>query len=45
MNALYDTLDSAEAIARVGVDSGATFDKNSSLPMQVITIAMTPRVG
>ena len=43
MNALYDTLDNAEAIARVGVDSGATFDKNSALPMQVITIAMTPR--
>jgi len=43
MNALYDTLDDAEAIARVGVDSGATFDKNSSLPMQVITIAMNPR--
>ena len=42
MNALYDTLDSAEAIARVGVDSGATFDKNSALPMQVITIAMNP---
>ena len=45
MNALYDTLDNAEAIARVGVDSGATFDKNSALPMQVVTIAMTPRVG
>lgn len=45
MNALYDTLDSAEAIARIGVDSGATFDKNSALPMQVVTIALTPRVG
>lgn len=45
MNALYDTLDSAEAIARMGVDSGATFDKNSALPMQVVTIALTPRVG
>ena len=45
MNALYDKLDSAEAIARVGVDSGATFDKNSALPMQVITVSLTPRVG
>jgi hypothetical protein len=27
------------------VEAGATFDKNSALPMQVITIAMTPRVG
>jgi ATP-dependent HslUV protease, peptidase subunit HslV len=45
MNALYATLDSAESIARVGVEAGATFDKNSALPMQVITIAMTPRVG
>ena len=45
MNALYETLDNAEAIARVGINAGTTFDKNSSLPMQVITIAMTPRVG
>ena len=42
MNALYDQLDSTEAIARIGVEAGATFDKNSSLPLQVVTIAMTP---
>ena len=42
MNALYDKLDSADAIARIGVEAGATFDKNSSLPLQVVTIAMKP---
>ncbi len=44
MNALYDQLDSVEAIARIGVEAGATFDKNSSLPLQVVTIPMTPLV-
>ena len=44
MNALYDQLDSTEAIARIGVEAGATFDKNSSLPLQVVTIAMKPLV-
>ncbi len=44
MNALYDQLDSTEAIARVGIEAGTTFDKNSSLPLQVVTIAMNPRV-
>ena len=44
MNALYDQLDSTEAIARVGIEAGTTFDKNSSLPMQVVTIAMTSLV-
>lgn len=43
MNALYDQLDSTEAIARIGVEAGATFDKNSSLPLQVVTVAMNPR--
>ena len=42
MNALYDKLDSADAIARIGVEAGATFDKNSALPLQVVTIAMKP---
>jgi len=40
MNALYDRLDSAEAVARAGIEGGATFDKNSALPMQVITFPM-----
>ena len=44
MNALYDQLDSVDAIARIGVEAGATFDKNSSLPLQVVTISMTPLV-
>ena len=44
MNALYEQLDSTEAIARIGVEAGATFDKNSSLPLQVVTIAMKPLV-
>ncbi len=44
MNALYDQLDSTEAIARVGIEAGTTFDKNSSLPLQVVTIAMNARV-
>ena len=43
MNALYDQLDSTEAIERIGVEAGATFDKNSSLPLQVVTVAMNPR--
>ena len=42
MNALYDQLDSVDAIARIGVEAGATFDKNSSLPLQVVTIPMKP---
>jgi ATP-dependent protease HslVU (ClpYQ) peptidase subunit len=42
MNALYESIDGAEGIARAGVEAGATFDKNSALPMQVITIAMAP---
>lgn len=45
MNALYDQLDSTEAIARIGVEAGATFDKNSSLPLQVVTIVMKPLVA
>ena len=44
MNALYDQLDSVDAIARIGVEAGATFDKNSSLPLQVVTIPMKPLV-
>lgn len=42
MNAMYDQLESSDAIARIGVEAGATFDKNSSLPLQVVTIAMKP---
>jgi hypothetical protein len=45
MNALYDKLDSAEAVARAGIEAGATFDKNSALPMQVITFPMMAQVA
>ena len=38
MWALYDRLDSAEAIARAGVEAGAAFDRNSSLPMSLYTL-------
>ena len=40
MNALYSRLRSAEAVARAGVEAGATFDKNSSLPMSVHTLKL-----
>ena len=44
MNALYEQLDSVDAIARIGVEAGATFDKNSSLPLQVVTVPLKPLV-
>ncbi|WP_018149778.1 hypothetical protein [Leeia oryzae] len=33
MHAMYDKLDTAEEIARVGIEAGCTFDISSSLPM------------
>ena len=38
MLALYPRLRTAEAIARAGVEAGATFDRNSALPLTVYTI-------
>jgi ATP-dependent protease HslVU (ClpYQ) peptidase subunit len=38
MLALYPKLRTAEAIARAGVEAGATFDRNSALPLTVYTI-------
>lgn len=38
MHALYGRLRTAEAIARAGVECGATFDKNSSLPMTTYSL-------
>ncbi len=35
MSALYPRLRTAEAVARAGVEAGATFDKNSALPMSL----------
>jgi ATP-dependent HslUV protease, peptidase subunit HslV len=40
MSTVYDKLDSAEAIARVGVEAGCLFDKNSALPLSVMTIPL-----
>ena len=39
MHAQYPRLRTAEAIARAGVDAGATFDRNSGLPMTLYTVA------
>jgi ATP-dependent HslUV protease, peptidase subunit HslV len=44
MNAMYDKLDSAEAIARAGVETGCLFDKNSSLPLSVVTVPLSTKV-
>lgn len=38
MNALYPRLKTAAAVARVGVEAGATFDKNTALPMSIYTL-------
>lgn len=40
MNAVYDRLKTAEAIAKAGVEGGATFDRNSALPMSVFSVAV-----
>lgn len=44
MSTMYDKLDSAEAIARVGIEAGCLFDKNSALPMSVVTIPIIVKV-
>ena len=38
MFSLYDRLRSAEAVARAGIEAGATFDKNSGLPLTIYTM-------
>jgi len=40
MYAQYPRLKSAAAIAQVGVEAGAVFDKNSGLPMTLYTVAL-----
>jgi ATP-dependent protease HslVU (ClpYQ) peptidase subunit len=40
MQAMYDRLDTAEQIARLGIEVGSTFDKNSALPMSLYTIPL-----
>jgi ATP-dependent HslUV protease subunit HslV len=40
MHAQYPRLRTAAAIARAGIEAGATFDKNSGLPMTFYTVAI-----
>ena len=40
MQSMYDRLDTAEQVARLGVEVGSTFDKNSALPMSLYTVAL-----
>jgi ATP-dependent protease HslVU (ClpYQ) peptidase subunit len=40
MHTLYDRLKTAAAIARAGIEAGATFDRNSGLPMTLYTVAV-----
>jgi ATP-dependent HslUV protease subunit HslV len=41
MHSQYSRLRTAAAIAAAGIDAGATFDKNSGLPMTLYTLALT----
>jgi ATP-dependent protease HslVU (ClpYQ) peptidase subunit len=40
MHAQYRRLKTATAIARAGIEAGATFDRNSGLPMTLYTVAL-----
>jgi ATP-dependent protease HslVU (ClpYQ) peptidase subunit len=40
MQSMYDQLDSAEAIAKLGVEVGSTFDKNSALPLSIYSVSL-----
>ena len=42
MHAQYPRLKTATAIAKAGVEAGATFDRNSGLPMTLYTVALKP---
>jgi ATP-dependent HslUV protease subunit HslV len=42
MHAQYPRLRTVEAIAKAGIDAGATFDRNSGLPMTMYTVALRP---
>jgi ATP-dependent protease HslVU (ClpYQ) peptidase subunit len=43
MQVLYGRLKTSEAIARAGIECGATFDKNSALPMTLYTMPLATR--
>jgi ATP-dependent HslUV protease, peptidase subunit HslV len=40
MFSLYDRLRDAGAVARAGIEAGATFDKNSGLPLTIYTVPL-----
>jgi ATP-dependent protease HslVU (ClpYQ), peptidase subunit len=40
MHSMYGRLRSAEAVAKVGIDAGTTFDKNSALPLTIYTLPL-----
>ncbi len=40
MHALYGRLKTAEAVATAGIEAGATFDKNSGLPLTLYTLTL-----
>ena len=42
MQALYQRVGTADAVARAGVEAGALFDKNSALPMTLYTLKYQP---
>ena len=42
MQALYPRLRTAAAVARAGIEAGATFDRNSGLPMTLYTVPLRP---
>jgi ATP-dependent protease HslVU (ClpYQ) peptidase subunit len=41
MSAVYPHIDSAETIARLGIDAGAAFDKNTALPLTLYKTRLT----
>ena len=43
MHALYPRLKTADAVARAGIEAGATFDKNSALPLTIYTLPLARR--
>lgn len=45
MYAVYDQLDSAEEIARIGVTAGCEFDKNSSVPYTIYSLKLKHGTG
>jgi hypothetical protein len=40
MHSMYGRLRSAGAVAKVGVEAGTTFDKNSALPLTLYTVPL-----